>query len=161
MLILDDIEKFIRNHFALLREQITVIEREKAALIQKLALYASEKEVLELENENLKADIQKLTAVIRKQNKDLEKIDKAMAIKKQSFQDNLPKAQLDILKLVAAAVTNEENIAEAVKRHRELVRADVEGLRKSGLIEIQDTSGFLVCKLTQEGRRYLKSIGYI
>jgi regulator of replication initiation timing len=161
MLILDDIEKFIRNHFALLREQITVIEREKAALIQKLAQYASEKEVLKLENENLKSDIQNLNAVIRKQNKDLEKIGKAIAIKKQSFHDNLPKSQVDILKLVAAAVTNEENMAESVKRHRELVQFDVEELRKADLIEIQDTSGFSVYKLTQEGRRYLKSIGFI
>jgi len=159
MLILDDIEKFIRDHFALLREQITVIERENATLIQKLALYASEKEVLKLENENLNSDIQNLNAVIRKQNKDLEKIGKAT--KKQLFYDNLPKTQIDILKLVAAAVTNEENIAEAVKRHIELIQFDLEELKKAGLIEIQNTSGFTFCKLTQEGRRYLKSIRYI
>jgi regulator of replication initiation timing len=160
MIILDDIEKYIRDHFALLREQVTVIERENATLLQNLARYASEKEALKAENEKLKSDIQKLTAIIRKQSKDLEKIDKVT--KKQPLHDNIAKTQIDILKLIASAVTHEENIADAVKRHRELVRLDVEELAKAGLIEIQITgSGFAFCKLMPEGRTYLKSIGYL
>lgn len=45
--------------------------------------------------------------------------------------------------------------------NKEAVRFDLEELKEAGLIEIQLACGFTFCNLTQDGRRYLKKLGFL
>ncbi|MBP7766587.1 MAG: hypothetical protein KA113_15475 [Syntrophaceae bacterium] len=160
MILLDDIEKLInehgsasilRDHVALLREQIAALERENTTLKQKAIDLTSE-------NKILKSKISEFE--IAMQNKQRGQ-SVSEAVTKNISHDNLPEEQIDVLKLIAASITNEEKIIGAANRNTESVRFDLEELREAGLIEIERVCGFTFCNLTQNGRRYLKKSGLL
>jgi hypothetical protein len=146
MILLDDIEKLInehgsasilRDHVALLREQMTALEKENVAL---------------------KTQIKELK-IIKGDKKNTD--DCGDVTPKKLFHDSLPEEQINLLKLMAESITEEEKIVTAAKRNTEAVRFDLEELKEAGLIEIQLTCGFTFCNLTQEGRMYLKKSGLL
>lgn len=119
--LLDLINQLITEHGSaeIQDKRITQVKEYATLLEKKFTLLEAETSNLKAENETLKAekiDLQKDNAELKEKLKGYE----------QSTHDNLPKEQIDLLKLMAGSVTNEEKIVDAAKRNKEAVCFDLE-----------------------------------
>jgi len=169
MIILDDIEKLINEHgsasitrdnLAFLRDQTAALQRENATLKIENTSLKGELEACTSEKESLKVKLQELEAVIRKYDYDRAKV--CEQSKKQPLHDDLPEEQMEILELLAVSSSmSDEEIIAAIDRKAESIYFDLGELKSIWLIESASMCGITVFNLTQEGRRYLKKLGYI
>jgi len=155
---LDGIERLINEHgsSAILRERIALANDKYAALEAKAKKLESEKADLGKEKERLRLDLQKAQEQVRNLEIQLNASIQAGRGKV------LSKEQQEILLLLMKAAADESEVIKALGRGAEAVRFDLIELAEAGLIEHKNLFGMgTYCSLTQDGRRYLKTNGFL